>query len=54
VAETEKSTLAPFPATPAPIRAVRLTRAALHLVEGLATTAFVFPFAKHAARRRLI
>lgn len=52
--ETEQSTLAPLPATPAPIRAVRLTRAALHLVEGLATTAFVFPFAKQAARRRLI
>lgn len=36
------------------VRGVRLTRAALHLVEGLATTAFVFPFAKQCARRKLI
>ena len=40
--------------TPAILRGVRLTRAALHVVEGLATTAFVFPFAKPHSRKRLI
>lgn len=38
----------------APVRAYRLTRAALHVVEGLATTAFVFPFANDRARKRMI
>jgi 1-acyl-sn-glycerol-3-phosphate acyltransferase len=40
--------------TPAILRGIRLTRAAAHVVEGLATTAFVFPFAKHAARKKMI
>jgi 1-acyl-sn-glycerol-3-phosphate acyltransferase len=40
--------------TPAIIRGVRLTRAALHVLEGLATTAFVFPFAAHPSRKRMI
>ena len=38
----------------APVRAYRLTRAALHVVEGLATTAFVFPFASDRARKRTL
>jgi 1-acyl-sn-glycerol-3-phosphate acyltransferase len=40
--------------TPVPIRAYRLTRAALHVVEGLATTALVFPFAGRPMRQRMI
>jgi 1-acyl-sn-glycerol-3-phosphate acyltransferase len=39
---------------PAPVRAYRLARAALHVVEGLATTAFVFPFASAPTRKRMI
>ena len=40
--------------TPALIRGYRLSRAALHLVEGLATTIVVFPFARRPARVRMI
>ena len=40
--------------TPAIIRGVRLTRAAVHLVQGLATTAFIFPFAKQPSRKRMV
>lgn len=40
--------------TPAFVRGYRLSRAVAHLIEGLATTAFVFPFAGPAARGRMI
>ena len=40
--------------TPVIIRGVRLTRTVVHLFRGLATTAFVFPFAGHGARNRMI
>jgi len=54
VADAENSSLTPFSPTPRPVRVIRLARTALHIVEGLATTAFVFPFAQHAARRKMI
>ena len=40
--------------THALIRGVRLSRAVLHIAEGLATTAVIFPFARRPLRVRLI
>ena len=40
--------------TPVIVRGVRLTRAVVHLFRGLATTAFVFPFAGHGSRNRMV
>jgi 1-acyl-sn-glycerol-3-phosphate acyltransferase len=40
--------------TPVLVRGVRLTRAVVHIFRGLATTAFVFPFAAHGSRRRMV
>lgn len=40
--------------TPVLIRSIRLSRAVIHLVEGLATTVFVFPFVKRSGREALI
>ena len=36
------------------IRGVRLTRTLAHVIEGLATTVFVFPFASHGSRSRMV
>ncbi|MEP6702497.1 MAG: lysophospholipid acyltransferase family protein [Betaproteobacteria bacterium] len=40
--------------TPVLVRGYRLTRTVVHLLEGLATTAILFPFAAHASRQRMI
>jgi len=40
--------------TPVLVRGVRLTRAVVHIFQGLATTAFVFPFAGHGSRNRMV
>lgn len=40
--------------TPVVIRGVRFTRIIVHIARGLATTAFVFPFAQHRARSRMV
>ena len=36
------------------VRGIRLTRTVVHVFQGLATTAFVFPFAGHGSRSRLV
>ena len=48
------STRPPRKPTPALVRGVRLTRAILHIFEGIATTALVFPFAGHDSRNRMV
>ena len=40
--------------TPVLVRGVRLTRAVVHIFQGLATTAFIFPFAGQASRGRMV
>jgi 1-acyl-sn-glycerol-3-phosphate acyltransferase len=40
--------------TPLLVRGVRLARAVAHIFQGLATTAFIFPFAGHDSRNRMV
>ena len=40
--------------TPVLVRGVRLTRVVVHVFRGLATTAFIFPFAGHGSRGRMV
>jgi 1-acyl-sn-glycerol-3-phosphate acyltransferase len=40
--------------TPVLVRGVRLTRTVVHVFQGLATTAFIFPFAGHGSRNRMV
>ncbi|MEO8134536.1 MAG: lysophospholipid acyltransferase family protein [Betaproteobacteria bacterium] len=44
----------PHPRTPFIVRGIRVTRVFAHLARGLATTAFVFPFAGHGSRNRMV
>lgn len=47
-------TSGPHKPTPVLIRSLRLSRAMIHIAEGLATTIIVFPFVKHSSRQRMI